>query len=476
MSELRSPLPPVPYQQLKKKSEKELTNLKKITELPTVSSYSNLVQKRERHIKKKIERMQNTVELFRPHSGQKDILEFILNDRQVKFIQLVCGRRFGKSLLCSNLCLYFSLSKPKSEVMYVTPSYRLSKYIFELVCSAITEKFIFLKKNGINKSDLKISFTNGSTIEFVSANDVIAQNLRGRNCNRLAIIDEAALISTETWEKILRPIFLLTEKVISVGTPISKDSWFYQMYQEGLSGNPKYKSFHKPTMSNPLIDESEIEDMKRLLPSHIFSQEVLAEFLESDQSSVFKGFKECLMPKEDMVMTGTKFYFGLDIGRKNDFTSLTIFNSKHEMVYINRWNGNSYSFIIQQVANVLNAFKPVDGFVETNSIGDIFFEQLKSKYSGKVSSFYTLSKNKQEIVEELIVDVEKREVKFYDYPVLLQEMGNFGMEFSKSKRNIIYAAYGSGHDDTVLSTCFANSCYHKYQKNGKLNYFITKKK
>jgi phage FluMu gp28-like protein len=360
--------------------------------------------------------------------------------------------------------------------MYVSPSYKLSKYIFEMVCSAIGEKFPFLKKNGINKSDLKISFTNDSYIEFVSANDVIANNLRGRNCNRFAVVDEAALISTETWEKVLRPIFLLTEKVVACGTPISKDSWFYNLYTEGLSGNPRYKTFHKPTMSNPLIEDDEIEDMRRLLPELIFKQEVLAEFLEAGESSVFKGYRECVIPKNEMTLQGVKFYGGLDIGRSVDYTCLVIVNEKHELVYCNRWNGVSYNIILQNVANVLNAFKPVDVFVETNSIGDIFFENLKDKYSGKVSSFYTLNANKQEIVESLIVDVEKRDIKLLDYPPLMEEMGNFGIEFSRSKRNIVYRAFHSGHDDTVMATCFANRCYHQYAKRSKLSYYISKKK
>jgi phage FluMu gp28-like protein len=473
---LKCPLPLVPYKNNDKQKPGRKTPQTDY-ELPDISLFknSNLIKKREQQIQKKVDRAQNTVQLFKPHSGQADILKFIVNDKKVKFISLVCGRRFGKSLLCSNLCLYFALQRPKSEIMYVTPSYKLSKYIFEIVCSAISEKFPYLKKNGINKSDLKISFTNDSSIEFVSGNDIIAQNLRGRNCNRLAIIDEAALISTETWEKILRPIFLLTEKVISVGTPISKESWFYQMYSEGLSGNARYKSFHKPTMSNPLIQEEEIEDMRRLLPEHIFRQEVLAEFLEVDEASVFRGFRECIVPKSETSMTG-KYYAGVDLGRSVDFSCLSILNDKHELVYINRWNGVSYSIILQNVSNVLNAFKPVDTWVETNSIGDIFFENLKERYNGKVSSFYTLNANKQEIVEQLIVDFERKNIKIFDYEPLIQELGNFGIEFSRSKRSIVYRAKLSGHDDTVMATCFANACFNKYAKHGKLNYYLSKKK
>ncbi|KAA6337279.1 hypothetical protein EZS27_014617 [termite gut metagenome] len=467
---LKSPLLNPQHSGRKKKETYELPNLK----LPT-GRHKNILSKRADQINEKVERFHTNVELFKPHSGQKDILKFIITDKKVKYITLVCGRRFGKSVLSCNVSLYFALMYSHSEVMYITPSYRLSKVFFELVCSAIGEKFPFLKKNGINKSDFKISFTNDSYIQFYSGGDSISQNLRGLSCNRLMVIDESSLISNETWENVLSPILLNTEKILAVGTPLSKQSWFYKLYLKSLSGDPKYKSFHKPTSSNPLISSKEIMERKKDLPDAVFRRELLAEFMEFEDVSVFKNYMNCVIPKSEITMTGVKYYFGLDIAKKNDYTALVGINSLHQLVYCNRWNSTSYHVITQNVVNVLHNFRPQDTWIETNSIGDIFFENLREKYDGKLTSFYTLNANKKEIVEQLIVDFEKEDIKIFDYEPLVTELGNFGMEFSSSKRNVIYRAY-SGHDDLVMASCFANMNYHTHVKHSKLSYYISKKK
>jgi phage FluMu gp28-like protein len=360
--------------------------------------------------------------------------------------------------------------------MYISPSYKLAKYVFEIVCSAITEKFQFLKKNGINKSDLKIIFSNNSYIEFVSASETIYDNLRGRSAD-YAVIDESALISDDAYRKVLRPIFLLSKQVICCSTPLGKDSWFYELYQEGLiEGQTKYKSFHKPTSSNPLISSEEIEDMKRLLPDMIFRQEVEAEFLETGEGSVFKNFKDCIIDKNKIKPSG-KYVAGIDVGRSEDYTVLSIIDiNTHKLVYINRWNKAGYSFIVNSVAGILNTYKPIDCWVETNSIGDVFFDNLKEKYTGKLTSFYTLNKNKQEIIESLIVDFETKSISIYDYEPLINELGTFGIEFSRSKRNVVYKGIRGSHDDTVMSLAFANAAYNQHSKHNKLSYFIGKKK
>ena len=213
----------------------------------------DILKYRKDTIQKKVNRSVQQVQLYTPHEGQRKIHQYLLLNPDTKFIILNCGRRFGKSFFASNQALFWALSNPNVAVGYCTPSYKLAKYIFELVVSAITEKFPFLKKQGINKSDLKITFTNNSYIEFVSAGEGAVDNLRGRGYV-YGVIDEAAQISDDAWNKVLRPIFLLAKQVILCSTPLGKGSWYYQIFQEGLKEEQaKYKSFVMGTASNPLV-------------------------------------------------------------------------------------------------------------------------------------------------------------------------------------------------------------------------------
>lgn len=456
---------------------------KKITEkdkLPTPiknndCNRKDILKYRKDTIQKKVNRSVQQVQLYTPHKGQRKIHQYLLLNPDTKFIILNCGRRFGKSFFASNQALFWALSNPNVAVGYVTPSYKLAKYIFELVCSAITEKFPFLKKQGINKSDLKITFTNNSYIEFVSAGEGAVDNLRGRGY-RYGVIDEAAQISDDAWNKVLRPIFLLAKQVILCSTPLGKGSWYYQIFQEGLKEEQtKYKSFIMGTASNPLVPPEELEDMKKQLPDNIYKQEVLAEFLDDGEGSVFKNINDCIIDSNLISYSG-KYVAGLDIGRAEDYTVLSIIDlNTHQLVYQNRWNKMDYNAITKAVAAQLLKWNPVDCWVETNSIGDFFFDSLKEKYKGKLSSFYTLNKNKQQIIESLIVDFETEAIKIINSESLLNELKTFGIEFSKKNRSVVYRGMHGAHDDCVMSLAFANAAYHQYYKRSSFSYYVGNK-
>ncbi|TGX98201.1 hypothetical protein [Bacteroides acidifaciens] len=121
-------------------------------------------------------------------------------------------------------------------------------------------------------------------------------------------------------------------------------------------------------------------------------------------------------------------------------------------------------------------WKPVDCWVETNSIGDFFFDSLKEKYKGKLSSFYTLNKNKQQIIESLIVDFETEAIKIINSEPLLNELKTFGIEFSKKNRSVVYRGMHGAHDDCVMSLAFANAAYHQYYKRSSFSYYVGNRK
>ena len=450
---------------------------KQITEtdtLPTPIQGNNcnrkdLIKYRKDTIQQKVNRSVQQVQLYTPHEGQKQIHQYLLLNPDTKFIILNCGRRFGKSFFAANQALFWALSNPNIAVGYCTPSYKLAKYIFELVVNAITEKFPFLKKQGINKSDLKITFTNNSYIEFVSAGEGAVDNLRGRGYV-YGVIDEAAQISDDAWNKVLRPIFLLAKQVILCSTPLGKGSWYYNIFQEGLKEEQtKYKSFVMGTASNPLVPVEELEDMEKQLPANIYKQEVLAEFLDDGEGSVFKNINNCILDSNLISYSG-RYVAGLDIGRAEDYTVLSIMDlNTHQLVYQNRWNKMDYNAITKAQ---LMKWNPVDTWVETNSIGDFFFDSLKEKYTGKLSSFYTLNKNKQQIIESLIVDFETEAIKIINSECLLNELKTFGIEFSKKNRSVVYRGMHGAHDDCVMSLAFANAAYHQYYKRSSFSYFV----
>ena len=62
--------------------------------------------------------------LKKPHDAQKQVL-----NSKARFIVLMCGRRWGKSLICQNISIKDALKG--RLVAYITPTYQLAKVFFE---------------------------------------------------------------------------------------------------------------------------------------------------------------------------------------------------------------------------------------------------------------------------------------------------------------------------------------------------------
>ena len=233
-----------------------------------------------------------------------------------------------------------------------------------------------------------------------------------------------------------------------VSTPKGRN-WFYNMYNMSGGG---YESFTFSSYDNPLIDYKEIDDAKRNLPDHVFKQEYLAEFLE-DGSSVFSNVKECVGVAE----TTSRLYAGVDLGRADDYTVLTILNDKGGMVYIKRWRHMDWLTIIKEVADVINEYNPIT-LVEANGVQDAIYESIREKCNIKqnITPFITTSKSKQTIIEDLIVSFEGLDVSILDEEYLVNELNMFTFEYNLKTRTIKYSAPTGQHDDTVMALAIAH--------------------
>jgi hypothetical protein len=80
------------------------------------------------------------------------------------------------------------------------------------------------------KSTRRIELTNGSAIEFKSADRF--DNLRGARVDFL-VVDEAAMVDREAWEPTLRPMLSDTQgRAMFISTP-RWHNWFYELFIRG---------------------------------------------------------------------------------------------------------------------------------------------------------------------------------------------------------------------------------------------------
>ena len=397
-----------------------------------------------------------TIKGYKPHPKQREIHNSI-NQSDAKYFVLNIGRQFGKTMLCINQMLYWAINKPGSTIAWVSPIYKQSKKVFDELERATASSGLF----EFNRSDLTVKGF-GSTIMFFSGER--PDNIRGNTFDYL-IIDEMAFTRSELWSEVLSATVLVKgKKVVFISTPKGKNH-FYNLYLQ-QNYDDRYKSFHFTSYDNPMIDKKDLDERRRSLPDHIFRQEYLAEFMDN-ASGLFKNVRQSVgNPKS----SGTN-YFGLDIGRADDYTVITIQDKSGHVLDVQRWRHDEWSKIIDKVAQVIKKWNAT-GYVEVNNQGDVFYEMLRSKVGNLAQPFTTTTKTKPMIIEELAVDFEQGNIVMPEIDFLIDELEAFTYIFDPRTRRVKYSAPEGVHDDCVMSMAICNHARLNLSRKGK--YFVVR--
>jgi hypothetical protein len=396
------------------------------------------------------------VKLYTPHSNQLKIHNSI-NNEPYKYYVLNIGRQFGKSLLGLNQALHWFFNIPNCKIGWVSPVYKQCKKVFKDIDNAFANNQNVFKDK--NKTDLYLIGHNNASINFYSAESY--DSARGETFDFL-IMDEFAFQPEEAWTEVFRATVLVRgQKVIFLSTPKGKNH-FHKLH--ALSGvNDNYKSFTMTSYDNPIIIPSEIDDAKLTLPEHVFRQEYLAEFIDGG-SGIFKDPNIIDKPNRT-----NRCYAGVDIGRMDDYTVITVYNELGQMIYIERWRMDNWANISRAVAEVINTFDCMT-LIEVNGLGDAVYEQIQNNVRNKnnVNPFVTTSKSKQNIIEQISVANQNKEVSFLPHDWLIKELDIFTFVYNPQTRNIKYSAPNGFHDDGVMSSAIGYEAFKTLKMSGKI--------
>ena len=392
-----------------------------------------------------------TIKGYKPHDNQR-LIHNSINKDPYKYYALNIGRQFGKTMLGINQMLFWAINHPGCNIAWVTPVYKQSKKVFDEMERVTRSADLF----DFNRSDLTIKGFD-SQITFFSGER--PDNIRGNTFDYL-IVDEFAFCRSELWDEVLSATVLVKgKKVLFISTPKGKNHFHRISLQHNY--DKRYKYFHFTSFDNPMIDHADLEERKRSLPDHVFKQEYLAEFIDN-ASGLFKDVRAGI---GDHQPKG-KAYAGLDIGRADDYTVLTIINESGEMIYVNRWRHDEWHKIIDKVAKLIQEYKATT-LIEVNNQGDVFYEMLRDRCRNYIHPFTTTSKSKPILIEDLAVAFEQNDIKIRGDQWLIDELENFTYIYNPSTRSVQYSAPVGLHDDGVISTALAYHSLKHYRVKGK---------
>ena len=227
------------------------------------------------------------------HPGQQQVVNAI-EQQNKRFVVLSCGRRWGKTKLCSVIAIDKALQGKK--LWWLAPDYDQSSVGWEYVNDLLKQIPMAVKRKTVPPREL--TFPTGGQIIFRTTRK--ENLLRGSGLDYMIIdeadyIDEVAGNSGNVWNGVLRPS-LADRKggAIFISTPRIEQGYFHQLHQKGTPGDIRYdknyQSFTFSSYTNPYIESSEWDEIRVDMPSILFRQEILAEFVSSAGARIQKAW------------------------------------------------------------------------------------------------------------------------------------------------------------------------------------------
>lgn len=383
--------------------------------------------------------MEVTIELNKPHDGQRAVLE-----SDARFKVLMCGRRWGKSLISKNISIQEALAGRVTA--YVTPTYKLAKVFFDDIAKLVPTQIAVA-----NKSDLIFKFVTGGEIRFFTGERL--DDFRGLKFHNV-IIDEAAYIPhlQDAWNNAIRPT--LTDfkgSATFISTPRGKD-FFYGLY---LRDEGEWKSFKYTTYENPYIDKNEIDQAKIELPKAAFEQEYLVNPMENAANPFGIDFiRQNIAP----LSNNNPICYGIDLAKSYDYTVIIGIDAAGEVCYLDRFQSDWTT-----TKNKILRLDKVLKLIDATGVGDPIVEELQ-RDDHLVEGFKFTSNSKQQLMEGLVTSIQQGAIKYPD-GIIVEELSIF--EYKYTNTGVRYSAPNGLHDDAVCSLALANKIFMKSQSFGK---------
>jgi hypothetical protein len=406
-----------------------------------------------------------TLTLRCPHAGQRRIRR-----EAARFNVISCGRRFGKTIIGTNLLVEAALLG--LPVAWASPTYKM---LIEVWRDAVALLQPVLARNGIDKQNKRITLLNGGVIEFWSLGS--AESIRGRKYRRF-IIDEAAMdpALVDHWNLVIRPT--LTDYKgdgFFLSTPKGRNG-FWQFFQRGEDpAQLEWASFQMPTATNPHIDPSEIEAARGDVPELVFLQEYLAQFID-DNAGLFRRVLGAAVVEAHvdgaglpLAIPGHSYVFGVDWARSGDYTVISVVDTTtNQQVYLDRFNQVDYALQAGRLTTLYEAFQPSVIVAEQNNMGGPQIEALRTA-GLPVQPFVTTNASKKEIIDSLALGIESGGFQILNDPVQVGELLSF--EQTRLPSGLFrYAAAGNGHDDTVIALALAKYAAGRPSPTGYIDF------
>lgn len=244
--------------------------------------------------------------------------------RTQRFAVNVCHRRAGKTVAAVNDLIRDALTCPleRPRVYYIAPTYGVAKRVawdYGKHYSRAEDQARF------NETELRIDYPNGGRLQLVGADN--PDSLRGIYADAV-VLDEFAFMGADVWTKIIRPALSDRQGRATFISSVNGRNEFYRLFKSAEEQPDEWFSMNLKADSSGLIDQRELQALKRDMPDEDYRQEYLNDFDVAAKGSYYgrlmtqadEDGRICGVPYDGAAMVDTAWDLGI-----GDSTSIWFF-------------------------------------------------------------------------------------------------------------------------------------------------------
>ena len=342
----------------------------------------------------------------------------------------------GKTVACLSWIIEQAIrGRPGQQYWWVAPVYPQARIAFRRLRRGLSQDLYTA-----NESELTIRLVNGSTVAFKSGEK--PDNLYGEDVYA-AVIDEASRLREEAWHAVRSTMTATRGPIRIIGNVKGRKNWAYVLARRAESGErgwhyAKLTAFDAADAG--VIETSEIEQARSMLPESVFKELYLAE-PSDDGGNPFgmKAIRDCIAP----LSRQSPVLFGVDLAKSVDYTVSIGLDVEGRVAFFDRFQ-EPWEETCRRLANSIG-YTPA--LVDSTGVGDPIVERLQRELPN-VMGFNFSSSSKQKLMEGLALAIQTQDIYYPEGPIVT-ELEAFSYEYTRT--GVRYSAPGGLHDDCVMA-------------------------
>jgi len=392
-----------------------------------------------------------------------DQAEIALHPAPVKVV--ACGRRYGKTVMAGSLCL--AVARLGGAVAWVVPTFRNARPVWRMA-EAVTAPFVKAGAAQVHRAERTITFRGAGWLGVYTADNPVG--ILGEAFD-LVVMEEAARVAEEVWTETLQPTLADNGgHGLLISTPRGLN-WFHREWLRGVSGEPGYASWQRPSTGNPNPNILRAADLARdRVPDITYRQEWLAEFL-SGTGAVFRHVNDAATAMPAAPRDGRDYVVGIDLARVTDYTVACVLDTgtgdddaKPTQVHLDRFHRVDWDVQLDRLTALAVRYLPRVVVVDRTGIGDMPYMKLAERLSSVaphtvVRGVKFTAANKMAMVQDLARGFEGGRLRILSdqTPEGAVQYGEL-LSYAATERAtgaLSYNAPAGGHDDTCVALMLA---------------------